>query len=146
MDIDMNEATAKAIAAERAAAGLTTKRLAEESGIPERTLIRILKAERDIKVTQLAQLADVFNLYPHELIEEAERFQRRAQRTPSVPVTDEKQALATGERSPALDDGPDAALIAAEEAALANGTADKFGLTAKKGATEAEQLGYTEDA
>lgn len=78
--MDINEATAKAIAAERSAAGLTIKELSEKSGVPERTLIRMLKNERDIKVTQIAQLADVFSINPHELIEEAEKFIARAAR------------------------------------------------------------------
>ena len=78
--MDINEATAKAIAAERSAAGLTIKELSEKSGVPERTLIRMLKNERDIKVTQIAQLAEVFGINPHELIEEAEKFITRAAR------------------------------------------------------------------
>ena len=78
--MDINEATAKAIAAERSAAGLTIKELSEESGVPERTLIRMLKNERDIKVTQIAQLSEVFGINPHELIEEAEKFIDRAAR------------------------------------------------------------------
>lgn len=78
--MDINEATAKAIAAERSAAGLTIKDLSEKSGVPERTLIRMLKNERDIKVTQIAQLSEVFGINPHELIEEAEKFVDRANR------------------------------------------------------------------
>lgn len=78
--MDINEATAKAIAAERSAAGLTIKELSEKSGVPERTLIRMLKNERDIKVTQIAQLSEVFGINPHELIEEAEKFVDRADR------------------------------------------------------------------
>lgn len=48
--------------------------------MPERTLIRMLKNERDIKVTQIAQLSEVFGINPHELIEEAEKFADRADR------------------------------------------------------------------
>lgn len=48
--------------------------------MPERTLIRMLKNERDIKVTQIAQLSEVFGINPHELIEEAEKFVDRANR------------------------------------------------------------------
>lgn len=40
----------------------------------------MLKNERDIKVTQIAQLAEVFGINPHELIEEAEKFIARAAR------------------------------------------------------------------
>lgn len=48
--------------------------------MPERTLIRMLKNERDIKVTQIAQLSEVFGINPHELIEEAEKFVDRVNR------------------------------------------------------------------
>ena len=48
--------------------------------MPERTLIRMLKNERDIKVTQIAQLSEVFGINPHELIEEAEKFVDRTNR------------------------------------------------------------------
>ena len=82
--MDINEATAKAIAAERSAAGLTIKELAEKSRVPERTLIRLLKNERDIKVTQIAQLAEVFNIAPYELIEEAEKYIARAARNERI--------------------------------------------------------------
>ena len=78
--MDMNEATSKAIAAERAAAHMTVKELAEKSGVPERTLIRLLKNERKINVIQVAQIASAIGIYPHELIEEAERYIKRNQR------------------------------------------------------------------
>lgn len=66
--MDMNEATSKAIAAERSAAHLTIKELAKKANLNERTLIRLLQNERNINVIQLAQLAEVFGVYPHELI------------------------------------------------------------------------------
>lgn len=80
--MDMNEATSKAIAAERSAAHLTIKELAKKANLNERTLIRLLQNERNINVIQLAQLAEVFRVYPHELIEAAERFIERAERGP----------------------------------------------------------------
>lgn len=80
--MDMNEATSKAIAAERSAAHLTIKELAKKANLNERTLIRLLQNERNINVIQLAQLAEVFGVYPHELIEAAERFIERAERGP----------------------------------------------------------------
>ena len=79
----MNEATSKAIAAERAAAHLTIKELAKKADLNERTLIRLLQNERNINVVQIAQLADVFGIQPHELIESAERFLERAERADS---------------------------------------------------------------
>lgn len=48
--MDMNQAIAKAISAERAIAGMTVRELSEASGIPVSTLMRILSAERDIKI------------------------------------------------------------------------------------------------
>lgn len=45
-------------------------------------MIRLLQNERNINVIQLAQLAEVFGVYPHELIEAAERFIERAERGP----------------------------------------------------------------
>lgn len=75
--MDMNDATAKAIAAERAIANLTVKRLAEISGIPERSLMRVLQAERDIKVTQVAQIATALGIAPHEIIARAEEILAR---------------------------------------------------------------------
>lgn len=80
--MDINEAVSKAIAAERSAAHLTIKELAEKSGVPERTLIRILQNERNINVMQVAQIANAVGIYPHELIESAERFIERDGRGP----------------------------------------------------------------
>lgn len=77
--MDMNEALAKAVNAERGAAGMTIKELAEKTGISERTLIRLLNSERDIRVNQLAAFAKVFNITPVKLVEEAEDFKTRAE-------------------------------------------------------------------
>lgn len=89
--MDMNEATAKAISAERAAAGLTIKELSEKADIPERTLMRILKAERDIKINQISQLAEALELYPHEIVSEAEKYISREERA-SVMFRESKGA------------------------------------------------------
>lgn len=75
--MDMNEATAKAIGAERSIASLTVRELAAAAGIPERSLMRVLQAERDIKVNQVAAIATALGIYPHELIEHAERILER---------------------------------------------------------------------
>ena len=83
--MDMNEAVSKAIAAERSAAHMTIKELAEKSGVPERTLIRLLKNERNINVMQVAQISNAVGIYPHELIESAERFMERDERGPINP-------------------------------------------------------------
>lgn len=84
--MDINQATAKAIAAERAIADLTVRELSEKSGIPLSTLMRILGAEREIKVTQVDRLAQAFGIYPHEIIERAEAILGR-QALPPAKVT-----------------------------------------------------------
>lgn len=81
--MDMNEAVASAINAERAIAKLTVRSLAEASGIPERSLMRVLQAERDIKISQVAQIASALGIYPHELIEHAEQILARHDRGPA---------------------------------------------------------------
>ena len=86
--MDINEATAKALSAERAASGLTIKELAEKSGIPERTLIRVLKGERDINMLQISKLAPVYGMQPHEIIVEAERYIARDRRNAAINAVD----------------------------------------------------------
>lgn len=66
-----NAAVAAQIRAERAAAGLTLDQLAEKSGIPKRTLIRLINAERAIDVAHLAAVAEVFDLSLAELLDRA---------------------------------------------------------------------------
>lgn len=85
--MDMNEATSKAIGAERGIAGMTVRDLASASGIPERSLMRVLQAERDIKVNQVAQIAAALGIYPHELIETAEQLLAREQRGRATLIT-----------------------------------------------------------
>ncbi|GAA3209409.1 hypothetical protein ACFP63_11110 [Oerskovia jenensis] len=83
--MDINEATARAIAAERAISGMTVRELAARAGIPERSLMRVLQAEREIKVVQVAQLAEAFEIYPHEIIERAEVILARAEKERPAP-------------------------------------------------------------
>lgn len=75
--MDMNHAIAKAISAERAIAGMTVRELSEPSGIPVSTLMRILSAERDIKINQIAQLARAFHTTPADLVWRAQELIRR---------------------------------------------------------------------
>ena len=94
--MDINEAMAKSISAERAAAGLTIKELAEKSTINERTLLRLLKSERNINVRHVALLAEVFDLKPHELVKQAEIYMQRELRKkmeqPEPPAHSESSA------------------------------------------------------
>lgn len=72
--MDMNEATAKAIQAERAISGKTVRELAEDAQIPLSSLMRVLGAEREIKVNQIARIAYALGIEPHEIVESAERI------------------------------------------------------------------------
>lgn len=74
------EYVALTLEAERAAARLTVEQLAEQSGISVRTLYRVLHAERDISVAQIAALAGVFDMLPSEIAAEAQRRMDRAHR------------------------------------------------------------------
>lgn len=88
--MDINEAISRVLSAERSAAHLTIKELSVQADIPERTLIRVLKGERDINVLQIAKLAPVFGLYPHEIMDSAEKLIERADRgtVPDLSTTD----------------------------------------------------------
>jgi hypothetical protein len=63
-------AVAETLRAERAAAGLTIPELADRAGMVAVTLQRVLKAERDITVAQLAALAPVLGMTPSKLLAE----------------------------------------------------------------------------
>lgn len=88
LSMDMNQAVAKAIAAERAISGLTVRQLSAVSGVPVSSLMRILGAEREIKVTQLEQLATAFGITPVDIILRAQEIRERAEAAP-LPVVDE---------------------------------------------------------
>lgn len=88
LSMDMNQAVAKAIAAERAIAGLTVRQLSAVSGVPISSLMRILSAEREIKVTQLEQLATAFGITPVDIILRAQEIRERTEAQP-LPVVDE---------------------------------------------------------
>lgn len=104
--MDINEAVAAAIRAQRAISGHTVRELSEQSGVPLSTLMRILGAQRDIKVTQVADIADVLNVAPHEIVEDAERIMGRRKveppsnvrrlRDPAPPVPENIAAYRTG--------------------------------------------------
>ena len=87
LSMDMNQAVAKAISAERAIAGLTVRQLSAVSGVPVSSLMRILGAEREIKVTQLEQLATAFGITPVDIIMRAQEIRERAEAAP-LPVVD----------------------------------------------------------
>lgn len=59
---------AQQLRAERAAAGLTHKELAERAGLKEQSVIRYLTEKRDIDTPTLGALCDALNLTPQELV------------------------------------------------------------------------------
>lgn len=52
--------------------GFTNNELAKKLNISERTVLRMLNGESDINVSQLARIAAVFNMYPHQLLRQGE--------------------------------------------------------------------------
>jgi transcriptional regulator with XRE-family HTH domain len=77
----LDDAVAATLRAERAASDLTLTALVARSGVPERTLVRLLKGERTARVDQIHHLAAAFGVDPGYIMNEAERRLREAQRS-----------------------------------------------------------------
>lgn len=152
--MDINEAISRVLSAERYAAHLTIKELSAQADIPERTLIRVLKGERDINVLQIARLAPVFGLYPHEIMDSAEKLIERAERgnVPDLSTTDvATDSTATTDVSATLASADDDTMVpdmsgwsADEQAAYVVAHMDQFDIAAKKGDIEREQEAFEE--
>lgn len=151
--MDINEAISRVLSAERSAAHLTIKELSAQADIPERTLIRVLKGERDINVLQIAKLAPVFGLYPHEIMDSAEKLIERAERgnVPDLSTTDAdyreetSSETSSSDNTSAVDNSmvPDmSGWSADEQAAYVASHLDQFDIAAKKGDIEREQTEY----
>lgn len=152
--MDINEAISRVLSAERSAAHLTIKELSAQADIPERTLIRVLKGERDINVLQIARLAPVFGLYPHEIMDSAEKLIERAERgnVPDLSTTDvATDSTATTDVSATRASADDDTMVpdmsgwsADEQAAYVVAHMDQFDIAAKKGDIEREQEAFEE--
>ncbi|WP_129917589.1 helix-turn-helix domain-containing protein [Bifidobacterium pseudolongum] len=152
--MDINEAISRVLSAERSAAHLTIKELSAQADIPERTLIRVLKGERDINVLQIAKLAPVFGLYPHEIMDSAEKLIERAERgnVPDLSTTDvDTDAAAATDVGVALASADDDTTVpdmsgwpADEQAAYVASHLDQFDIAAKHGDREREQEAFEE--
>lgn len=152
--MDINEAISRVLSAERSAAHLTIKELSAQADIPERTLIRVLKGERDINVLQIARLAPVFGLYPHEIMDSAEKLIERAERgnVPDLSTTDvATDSSATTDVSATLASADDDTMVpdmsgwsADKKAAYVVAHMDQFDIAAKKGDIEREQEAFEE--
>lgn len=66
-----NAAVVAQLRAERAAAGLTVKELADKSGVPNRTLVRLINAQRAIDIAHLASLSEALELTITEFLSRA---------------------------------------------------------------------------
>lgn len=68
--------------------------------------MRILQAEREIKINQVAQIAEALSLYPHEIIESAELILARSVRgkTTLADVTPLRGTDVTGVDDTAQED------------------------------------------
>jgi len=65
---NLASAVAAQLRAERGAAGLTYKELAERAGLTEQSVMRYLTEKREPNTAQLGALCDALGLTPHELM------------------------------------------------------------------------------
>jgi predicted transcriptional regulator len=72
--MDMNHAVALAIRRRMIVTEDTYRSLSQKARIPERSLARILKPERDINVNRLRQIAEALKTTPEDLIADASRL------------------------------------------------------------------------
>lgn len=65
-------AVASQLRAERAAAQMTYKELADAAGMTEQSVMRYLTGKRDIPLPEFAKMAEALGLTPYELMKRAE--------------------------------------------------------------------------
>jgi transcriptional regulator with XRE-family HTH domain len=107
----INAALAAELRAAKAILNITQQRLSDESGIPMRTLTRVLAGDRDIDVRQLGALAGPLGVSPADLIE---RATKRAENLAAVSGLSEDEvktrydtaANPSSEDDPTHDDEP----------------------------------------
>jgi transcriptional regulator with XRE-family HTH domain len=69
----LNKAMAAELRAERAVTGKTFAAIEAGTGIPERTLMRIFKGERDLRASHLILLTAALDITPADFIARAEK-------------------------------------------------------------------------
>ena len=79
----LNAAVAEELRAERAAQRVKIAAIADQTGISNRTLIRMLHAERHISVEALVAIAGTLGLTASDVISAAERRMTRAAADPA---------------------------------------------------------------
>lgn len=140
--MDINEATAKALQAARAVSGLTFDELAKKSGIPRPTVYRMFGAKRDIKLPQLYAVAQAMGVTVVEIMQDAERIQKRSERHGLADPPNASNTLVDVEVSSAVPDM--SGWTTDEQADYVANHLDQFDYAAKRGDTEAEQQAYEE--
>lgn len=69
----LNDALAAELRAERAVKNVTYSTLEAETGITERTLMRLFKGDRDLRAAHLILLTGALGITPADLIARAEK-------------------------------------------------------------------------
>lgn len=69
----LNDALAAELRAERAVKNVTYSVLEAKTGIPERTLMRLFKGDRDLRAAHLILITGVLEVTPADLIARAEK-------------------------------------------------------------------------
>ena len=85
--VGINAAVAAELRAERGAQKITVEALAQRSGVPKRTLLRLLNAERGIAMEPLAAIAGALNVPVSLVVSRAEERLERGgcRRRPGGP-------------------------------------------------------------
>lgn len=70
----LNTAVAEVLSTAREEAGVSTRRLAQLTGIDHRTMMRYLYDERAIDMDRLFRFATALGMTPHDVLERAQRL------------------------------------------------------------------------
>ena len=99
----LTSGVAEVLRAERGARRMTVKEVVKASGVPERSLLRVLSGDHDISVSQIARIAAALGVTGEYVMREAERragatIQGVTPQKGGLPATERAQAKADAER------------------------------------------------
>lgn len=109
----LNAAVAATFRGERGALGMTIEELADQSGVPARSLMRFLNAQRHMDMAVVEAIARALNMTPAEAIEgaqlrlakaHAELPQLDVQRGVEVEVSDDYTSMEGADRAARSED------------------------------------------
>ncbi len=103
----INEALAAELRAAKAILNITQQRLSDASGIPMRTLTRVLAGDRDIDVKQLAALAGPLGVSSEELMARAAQRARNLAAVGGLSEDEAKARYSTAASAASEDDPTD---------------------------------------